>query len=158
MSFMFGLLILVWPCLMIIWSCSTEEEDASSADHGCALIGSWACQSALLHRSWYRSVPARSWQPRLLISLDSKCQGALPKPHGLFLLPHPLASRFGGQPVTPMWRAISKLVALTSKMGSHTSSVLMHTFSPHISTSHIGIWAPINDGKIITSSGFLGNI
>jgi len=52
MSFMFGLLILVWPCLMIIWSCSTEEEDASSADHGCALIGSLACQSASLHRSW----------------------------------------------------------------------------------------------------------
>lgn len=59
MSFKFGLLILVWFCLMTLWSCFTEEEDASSAEHGCILFGGRAYQSALLCRSW-DSVPGRS--------------------------------------------------------------------------------------------------
>lgn len=90
---------------MIIWSCFTDEEDAPQQIMGVHRLGAGHVNlpcSIDPGTVVYLPEAGQIGQPYLLISRDSKCEGALPKPHGLFLLPHPLASRFGGQPITPM--------------------------------------------------------
>lgn len=76
----------------------------------------------------------------LPINPKSGCWGTLPKPHGLFLLSQPLASQPSGWLATllMLWRAVPKLVTLTSKLGSHISLTLRHTFSP--TCQHLWSW------------------